>query len=154
MSIDFKALNKMRNIVASVSDKKMNGCTRRAVRTTSLWLVEYIKENKLTGQVLNVKTGKLRSGMTSKEKKTDGSIRFEITPTVKYGRIHELGGVIKPVRAKRLFFKVGGSFVSVSQVTIPKRSYMLSSAKETLGDMNTIFVRRLKIEIEKELNGL
>jgi phage gpG-like protein len=48
---------------------------------------------------------------------------------VAYARIHELGGVIKPVRAKALFFRAAdGSFVVTKQVRMPARPYLRPAA--------------------------
>ncbi len=43
---------------------------------------------------------------------------------VAYALIHELGGVIKPVKAKALSFEIDGEFVTVKQVTMPARPYL------------------------------
>jgi len=47
---------------------------------------------------------------------------------VRYALIHELGGVIKPVRARALSFEIDGQFVTVRQVKIPARPYLRPSA--------------------------
>lgn len=48
---------------------------------------------------------------------------------VKYALIHELGGVIVPVRAQALKFKLpDGSFRIVKSVTIPARPYLRPAA--------------------------
>ena len=41
----------------------------------------------------------------------------------KYAGIHQFGGTIK-AKGKNLRFKIGGRFVSVKKVTIPKRSFV------------------------------
>lgn len=48
---------------------------------------------------------------------------------VRYALIHELGGVIRPVRARALTFRAAdGSFVTVQQVTIPASPYLRPAA--------------------------
>lgn len=47
---------------------------------------------------------------------------------VRYALIHELGGVIKPVRAPALVFQVDGQWVRTQQVTIPARPYLRPAA--------------------------
>lgn len=48
---------------------------------------------------------------------------------VLYALIHELGGVIKPVRAQALMFQADdGSFVVAKSVTIPERPYLRPAA--------------------------
>jgi len=51
-------------------------------------------------------------------------LEASIGPSVIYGRIHEFGGIIKPVKAKALAFEVGGQLVFAQSVTIPKRPYL------------------------------
>lgn len=41
-----------------------------------------------------------------------------------YAGIHQLGGVIRPVQAKALAFRVNGRFVTARQVKIPARPYL------------------------------
>jgi phage gpG-like protein len=43
---------------------------------------------------------------------------------VVYGRIHELGGIIKPVVAKMLHFVIDGVDVFAKAVHIPARPYL------------------------------
>lgn len=44
---------------------------------------------------------------------------------LKYARIHQKGGIIRPKKAKRLLFKgCDGSMVSAKEVTIPARPYL------------------------------
>jgi phage gpG-like protein len=39
-------------------------------------------------------------------------------------RIHQFGGVIKPVNAKRLAFSIGGKKIFAKEVTMPARAYL------------------------------
>jgi phage gpG-like protein len=49
---------------------------------------------------------------------------------LKYARIHEYGGIIKPKEPGGLLrFKIGNAWISKKQVTIPERSYLRSSLK-------------------------
>lgn len=48
-----------------------------------------------------------------------------------YALIHELGGKIMPVRARRLVFQIGGAWRSVLSVTIPARPYLRPAADAT-----------------------
>lgn len=53
---------------------------------------------------------------------------------VKYAGIHQFGGVIKAKGGGNLRFKIGGRFVSVKAVTIPKRSFVGVNADDA-GDI-------------------
>ena len=51
-------------------------------------------------------------------------LEADIGPSVIYGRIHEFGGVIKPVKAQALAFEIKGQLILAQSVTIPKRPYL------------------------------
>jgi phage virion morphogenesis protein len=60
-----------------------------------------------------------------------GSITFKVEGTVlrvgsnkKYAAIHQFGGVIRPVTAKALVFRMGGKLVRAGSVKIPARPYL------------------------------
>lgn len=52
---------------------------------------------------------------------TLNTLGLSVFSTSRYARIHELGGVIKPVNAPWLRFKIGGQWVTTDKVTIPAR---------------------------------
>ena len=90
----------------------------------------YIVSKKLSGQVLKRRTGRL-AGSINKEVITKKDVVIgRVGSNLKYARIHELGGTIRPVRAKYLCFKIDGQFVMAKEVTIPKRPYIAPSMKE------------------------
>lgn len=128
----------------------------------ALLLVERaIKEN-LTGRVLKVQTGRLRSSIHHSVKVTARSARGVIGTNVVYARIHEYGGVITPKRVRYLtipfpgvkgfareyqntfvaksiiFQRVSGKkirplFLLRSSVVIPERPYVRPAVEETRG---------------------
>ena len=51
-------------------------------------------------------------------------VSANIGPTVIYGRIHELGGIIKPITAKFLHFFIDGVEIFTKEVHIPARPYL------------------------------
>ncbi len=50
---------------------------------------------------------------------------------IRYALIHELGGKIVPKKAPKLKFQIGGSWVTVDEVTIPARPYLRPAADAT-----------------------
>jgi len=86
----------------------------------------------LTNKVLRVRTGRLRSSVTTLpvESMLDG---YSVTiktggffgggRELRYARIHEYGGVIRPRIKKWLAFKVGDRWVKTKKVMIPERPY-------------------------------
>jgi len=102
-------------------------------------LESHIKQDKLSGQVLNVVTGALRRSIFSKIESSGDSVTATVASSsdVKYGAIHEFGGIIDipeifPVKAKALHWASGGKDVfakraQAHQIKMPERSFMRSA---------------------------
>ena len=109
---------------------------RDAIQRATLDLMAFVKGKKLTGQVLNVRTGRLRRSITQRvETEQGGRIVGLVGTNVSYGRTHELGFKGKvPVRAHTR--KVGGKRVPVRahsrQMDIPKRPFLGPSLNEKM----------------------
>lgn len=57
-----------------------------------------------------------------------------------YARIHEFGGVIRPVRAPMLRFTLpDGTFVRTKRVTIPARPYLTPALEESMPEIEGFF---------------
>lgn len=105
--------------------------------------LESLVISKLSGVVLNVRSGALRQSIFGDEPRADKTgitERVASAADVKYGAIHEFGGTInvpeiEPVKARALHFLSGGKDVFAMRVqahtvTMPERSYMRSSLAE------------------------
>jgi phage gpG-like protein len=124
---------------------------RRKVYSLSLRLEAHVKSTKLSGQVLNVVTGRLRRSIHNRVTSTSSSVHGHVGSSgdVKYAGIHEFGGktpahLILPSKADALSFMVGSSRVFAKQVhhpgsQMPERSFLRSS----LRDMKTEIVNEL-----------
>lgn len=101
-----KAIGKVRGVGTTLVSQLANVLHNWGLATTA-----YIKESKLTGQVLNVRSGNLRSSITAQPVINRGGILTESlqagfgNKSIVYARIHELGGVILPKTASALRFK-------------------------------------------------
>lgn len=83
-----------------------------AVEEATTLVQARVMKEKLSGQVLKVRTGKLRRSITQKIDRDTGSISGIVGTNTRYARIHEFGGVIKyPPREMlirhRLTYRVG-----------------------------------------------
>ena len=108
----------------------------------TLMLENYVKTQKLSGQVLNVRSGDLRRSINSDVRDAASLIvgRVFSAGDVKYARIHEYGGqtrahIIEAVNGKALHFVVGGKDVFVKRINhpgskMPERSFLRSSLAE------------------------
>jgi hypothetical protein len=104
-------------------------------------------QQKLSGGVLNMRSGALASSIiaTVDESSADISVRIGTSGDVKYAAIQEFGGTIPPHeivpdKAKALAFVAGGkqvfaARVNLPAVTMPERSYLRSSLAEMAGEI-------------------
>jgi len=111
----------------------------RKITALSIELQRYIRTEKLSGQVLNKRTGALQSSVFQEVSDKGTSIIAKVAAgrDVPYARIHEYGGQTKPhdiypKNAKALHFFMGGKEVFAKVVhhpgsKMPERSYMRSS---------------------------
>ena len=90
------------------------------------------------GTLLHTRSGRLWRSIHKTVEVKGGNVKAEIGSNLVYARIHELGGVIRPVHAKALYFQVmgqagvrksaaritGGDWVMVQKVNIPARPYL------------------------------
>lgn len=101
---------------------------RRGLEKAALFLVRQIKLSLRGGQPAGAK-GKPPHRLTgalarSIDYELVGKYAARIGSNLVYARIHELGGVIRPKKAKALRFRVGKDWVMVKRVDIPKRPYL------------------------------
>ena len=124
-------------------------------------LKTHVPDDKLSGQVLHVHSGRLRASIGA-EVDFDGQAilaRVFSSGDVKYAAIQEYGGRtaphdIVPNKAKALAFVIGGRQVFARVVhhpgsTLPERSYLRSS----LADMAETISDELKAAVIEALTG-
>jgi len=101
---------------------------------------EALTKRKLSGQVLNVGTGLLRSSINTKTTADSNSATATIGTNVKYAGIHEFGGTIhvpeiRPKSARALMLPIGGQVIfrmsaRAHDVHMPERSFLRSALNE------------------------
>ena len=111
----------------------------RTVTKLALQLERLVKQ-KLSGPVLKVRSGLLRSSIHSRVQDTIGGVIATVGTNVKYARIHEFGGTIhipeiRPKSARALAFEIGGqtifaAFTRAHDVRMPERSFLRSALRE------------------------
>lgn len=72
-----------------------------------------------SGQTLSA-SGRLRRSFTY----AVGANGFSVGTNVRYARVHQYGGLIRPKRKKALRFKLGKQFVTVKSVRLPARPFV------------------------------
>ena len=94
--------------------------------------------NNLAGSIIVV---------VDKAERTNASVN--VGPTVIYGRIQELGGVIKPVIAKMLsWIGDSGERIFANSVTLPPRPYLRPAVDEHMDEIVDAIAYQLKQNIE------
>lgn len=80
-------------VVASIREqcKEITANVEQSIGRLTLKLLTRVKVKKLSGQVLNVRTGRLRRSITQKVTKEPNHITGIVGTNVNYGRIHEIG---------------------------------------------------------------
>jgi phage gpG-like protein len=109
-----------------------------AVSAEAARLQAVIVDEKLTGGVLNSRTGHLREDVHTEIQDGSSGIMAVIGNRVVYARIHEYGGTIVPVTANALRFMIGGKMIFAKSVTMPERSYLRSTLAENQDEIRRV----------------
>jgi hypothetical protein len=130
-------------VVRMISAKvpKLTNAVRTSLTRATFMLVGYVKTNKLSGQVLRVKTGTLRRKINGRVSETSNSITGQVGVKLAYAAAHEYGlDVDESVRAHLRTIKqaFGRSIAPVTfevkahsrHVHLPERSFLRSSLRE------------------------
>jgi len=124
---------------AKVAEASIKGAVRKAATR----VVRQAKINvKQTLNTTGASKGYLGRSITMAEAPGRGVRDFAMAvgPTAIYGRIHEFGGVITPVRAERLAWRgPDGAFHTAMSVTIPKRPYLHPALEDTAAEIENDF---------------
>lgn len=126
---------------------------KRIVTADTLVMKSYV-QRRLSGEVLNVRSGRLRRSIDQRIEEQPGTVSGIVfsSSDVRYARIHEYGGKINipeivPVNGKVLRFEYQGRVIFAARVrahtvTMPERPYMRPSLKEVtakfLSDMRAV----------------
>ncbi len=106
-----------------------------AVEIEAIKTVAAVVDTKLSGQVLNQRTGRLASSIHQVTERTGNSVIATVGTDVVYARIHEYGGTIVPKVAKALRFVIGDKTIVAKSVTMPQRSFLRSTLSDREQDI-------------------
>ena len=143
----------------------LKSAVKAEMQSLAMELVRKVKTEKLTGQVLNVRTGNLRSSINAfpsrgVEEKPEGVLGSEVGMAASvgtrlwYGRMWELSGHkaywVYPRKKKALFWKGLPHPVAYSRVPAEAPRPFLRPA---LDEMKERIVQRLQAVVNKALTG-
>lgn len=136
---------------------------RQRVATLAIKLQAHVVRDKLSGQVLGVRSGRLRRSIQEVAPiEENGGVfgRVFSAGDVKYARIHEFGGKtpahdILPDKAEALAFIIGGRQVFAKVVHhpgshMPERSFLRSSLRDMAEDIETELKRAVVAGLQKD----
>ncbi|MCI0531895.1 MAG: hypothetical protein L0Y74_08115 [candidate division Zixibacteria bacterium] len=107
---------------------------------------------KLSGEVLNVRTGTLKSSIGTQIRVEGGKIigtLGTIMRSVPYARIHEFGGTVlvpQHIRTSRLG---KAYFAGPYTIVMPQRSYLRTTLEEFIPRAKEIITPYIRVEIER-----
>ena len=125
----------------------------KSVARSALKLQSEVMENRLSGQVLNVRTGNLRRSIHQRVTNTGGAVIGEVNTNVRYGAAHEYGfaGTVNVKASLRQVRQAFGRplksprYIQVKahsrNVRLPERSFLRTA------------LRDMKPEIEADLRN-
>ena len=112
---------------------RMHDGLARAVTRLGLELQRQVQAEKLSGQVLKVRTGSLRSSINTALADAPARIEASVGTNIRYARPHEYG-VAHPwtiaAKGRALRFVIGGRVIfrrSVRHPPLPERSFLRSA---------------------------
>jgi phage gpG-like protein len=114
-----------------------------------LFLASYVQSQKLSGQVLHIRTNRLKSSIQGTTNDDGQSLEGKVGTNVIYARIHEYGGEIKAKNSPLLRFKIGDQWISKKKVTMPERPYLRPSLQEN----KEFIVQRFSKSVKSILEG-
>lgn len=130
-------------VIASIRSQYQKVITNveQSIGRLTLKLLTRVKVNKLSGQVLNVRTGRLRRSITYVVNKTPSRITGIVGTNVEYARAHELGfsGEVSVKAHLREIKKAWGKDITPRtvevrthsrQVNLPAKSFLRSAMEE------------------------
>ena len=111
----------------------VRGALRAELQAAMADLAASIQDDKLSGQVLKVRSGRLRASITAEVSDDGESLSGTVGSDVPYAAIHEYGGTIvrRQAAAARRGRRPGGAGVTVE----PERSYLRSALAEQADDI-------------------
>lgn len=107
----------------------------KKMRLAMIYLAGYVKSEKLSGQVLNVRTGTLRRSITQQVTDEAESITGIVGANIKYAAIHEYGFQGTEQVKEHIRHSSTGKAAVVRafsrRVNMPERSFLRSSLTDT-----------------------
>ena len=124
-------------------DRAGRQAIRVSIQRLTLRLLAKVKSDKLSGQVLNVRTGRLRRSINQRVTVKDNGVYGVVGTNVKYGRVHEMGGRVTVKAHLRMQRMAWGKRMKNARmvevrahvVDYPERTFLRSALREMEPDV-------------------
>lgn len=118
---------------------------KETITKAAIDLSAHIKDQKLSGQVLNRRTGRLSRSINYQVADTDGGVEATVGTNVEYARIHEYG-FKGTVNVKEHMRRMANGVKAVvrshsRRVDLPERSFLRSSLEDMRADIDERIAR-------------
>lgn len=120
----------------------------QTMQQISLMIAAYVKSDELSGQVLNIRTGRLKASIQGTAQVVGDLIVGSIGTNVVYARIQELGGTIRAINGPYLKFQVGGQWVQKKEVVIPARPFLEPGIKNNKDRIQSMLQQTVNLLLE------
>lgn len=122
------------------------------IKKIAIDMTAKVKSEKLSGQVLNVRSGRLRRSINYRIEESDTGIDAKVGTNVEYGRVHELG-FKGAVRVKEHMRKGKRVRAHLRNVNMPARPFLRPSLEEMRGEIDSRIARVVAQSIAGGVNG-
>lgn len=148
----------MREAVALVDSAVERAVLKLAIKMTGL------VKSKLSGEVLRVRTGRLRRSIHYELDKGNNSVEATVGTNVEYARTHELGltipaHIVQAKRGQALRFQMGGKImyrkrVMIPPVKMPRRSFLEASLRQMAPEIESSISKAVGDELRKQIQAV
>ncbi len=136
MNIDLSQLDDLAQRFADMPSR-IDEALQNGMQLAMAALVQDVQANKLSGQVLNARSGRLRDSITASISQNGAVTKGTVGSDVPYAAIHEYGGTILRGRIK------------TTRINEPERSYLRSAQSDQAGAVQA----QLTQSVMEAING-
>ena len=149
LSLEIPDLDRKIRVLRVLAPKAFDAGLETGIRAATIDVQSEVK-NLLDGPVLNRQTNRLWRSIQPEVFRRAGTIVGIVGTDVEYAAIHEFGGTIRSKsEGGHLSFRVGGDFVRVREVEMPKRPFMSRAFKSQQGNI----ARLIRSNVLKSVKG-
>ena len=126
---------------------KVDSAVQNAVKKLAI-KVSALTKRKLSGEVLNVRSGRLRRSIHPEFDFAPGRAIAVVGTNVVYAKAHEYGATIVPRNKKALAFKIGEKWIVAKKVVMPERSFLRTALRELAPEIRSEIAKATGVALQ------